>query len=155
MVFGIIFTIILIAAILIFGSGIINDLIHIIEESQVSGSIDNLQKKVSYIHSNADGSGAEFILSFPIHYKLCFFNSSNPESKFYSDKSRTWDPDQTTKLRINQSSFNSWCYEGSDNAGGHGYAFSYLDISTEKNFCASGGSKIYLVNKGGMVEIHL
>ncbi|MCJ7816312.1 MAG: hypothetical protein MUP55_00505 [Candidatus Aenigmarchaeota archaeon] len=153
LVFGIIFTIIVMAALLVFGWDQIANLFGFGGEAQTLRSIDNLNKKIDFIYRNAEGSRTEFTLAFPKDYKLCFFNSSNPAPKFYSDRSKTWNPDQTVKFRINQSGYNSWYYKGADDAGGHGYNFAYLDIPTEKNFCAVGGTKLSIINRGYTVEV--
>jgi hypothetical protein len=153
MVFGIIFTIIVMAALLVFGWDQIANLLGFGGEAQVLRSIDGLGKKIDFIYRNAEGSRTEFTLSFPKDYKMCFFNSSNPAPKYYSDRSRTWNPDQTVKYMINQSGFNSWYYRGSDNAAGRGHSFPYLDVPTEKNFCVPGGTKLSIVSMGYGVEL--
>jgi hypothetical protein len=150
-IFGIIFTIIVMVFLLVFG--LMYNPGPIEEEAQLGRTIKMLGERIDNIYRNAEGSRTEFMLSFSKNYRLCFFNSSNPESRFYSDSSMTWDPDQTVKFRINQSGYNSWYYKGEDNAAGYGYSFSYLAMPTEKNFCAIGGSKIYLVNRGIGVEV--
>lgn len=155
MVFGIIFTIIVMAVLLVFGWGQIANLFGFGGEAQVLRSIDSLGKKMDMIYRNAEGSRSEFTLSFPKDYKLCFFNSSNPAAKYYSDRSMSWIPDQTVKYRINQSGFNSWYYTGEDNAAGQGHNFPYLDMPTEKNFCASGGTTLSVVNMGYSVEVEI
>ncbi len=153
MVFGIIFTVIVMAVLLVFGWDQIANLFGFGGEAQTLRSIDSLGKKIDMIYRNAEGSRAEFTLAFPKDYRLCFFNSSSPAAKYYSDRSRTWNPDQTVKFRINQSGFNSWYYKGADNAVGNGHIFPYLDIPTEKNFCAQGGTRLSVVNMGYGVEV--
>ena len=155
MVFGIIFTIIVMAVLLVFGWDQIANLLGFGGDAQTLRSIDSLGKKIDFIYQNAENSRSEFTLSFPKDYKLCFFNSSNPAPKYYSDRSMTWNPDQTVKFMINQSGFNSWYYSGTDNASGRGHSFRYLDIPTEKNFCAPGGTKLSVVNRGYSVEVEL
>jgi len=147
MVFGIIFTLIVIGVLLVFGWGQIANIFGLGEEAQVANTIQNLGKKIDDIYYKAEGSRASFTLSFPKEYRMCFFNSSDPSPRFYSDRSRTWNPGQTTIFRINQSEYNSWYYKGNDEMG-RGYTFSHLDMPTENNFCAAGGSKIYIVNRG-------
>jgi|GEM_PF-717737 len=153
MVFGIIFTIIVMGVLIVFGWDQIATIFGFGGEAQIIRTIDNLNKKVDYIYRNAEGSRAEFTLAFPKSYSLCFFNASDPSPRFYSDKSMTWNPDQTVKFRINQSGFNSWWYAGGDTAQGKGYRFSYLEIPTAKNFCSLGGTKLSIVNRGYSVEI--
>jgi hypothetical protein len=153
MVFGMIFTIIVMAALLVFGWDQIANLFGFGGEAQLLRSIDSLNKKIDDVYRLAEGSRAQFTLAFPKSYSLCFFNASDPSPKFYSDKSKTWNPDQTVKFRINQSGFNSWWYSGSDTATGDGYRLSYLEIPTSKNFCSLGGSKLSIVNRGYSVEV--
>ena len=153
MVFGIMFTIIVMAALIVFGWDQIANLFGFGGEAQIMRSIENINKKIDFIYRNAENSRSEFTLAFPKSYSLCFFNSSDPSPRFYSDRSMTWNPDQTVKFMINQSGFNSWYYSGEDTAAGHGYAFRYLDIPTAKNFCSLGGSRLSIVNRGYSVEV--
>ena len=160
LIFGIIFTLIVIGALLVFGWDLIADFFGIGGESQVLRTIENLGKKVSEIYRLAEGSSEQFSLSFPKEYRLCFFNSSYPEERFYSDKSRNWDPDSTTKYSINASHYNAWYYKGENDAAGSGKRIPYLEINAEppppqnnNNFCALGGSKIYIVKKWEWVEV--
>lgn len=153
MIFGIIFTIIVMAMILIFGGEQIMNMAGLGAQAQVAKAMDNLQKKVDSFYRLAEGSGGEFSLSFPQTYKVCFFNSSNPARKLYSDRTMTWDPDSTVKYMINASHFNTWYFGGTDTASGQGKRIPYLDMPTDKNFCAAGGSKVYIKNIGGGVEI--
>ena len=153
LIFGIIFTIIVMGALLVFGWDQIANLLGFGGEAQTLRSIDNLNKKIDFIYRNAEGSRTEFALAFPKDFRLCFFNSSNPAPRFYSDRSMTWNPDQTVLFRINQSGFNSWYYRGENDAAGHGYGFAYLGIPTEKNFCVPGGTRLSIVNRGYTVEV--
>lgn len=153
MVFGIIFTIIVMGALLVFGWDQIANLLGFGGEAQVLKTIDSLQKGVEYFYRMAEGSGVEFRLDFPKDYRLCFFNSSNPADSFYPEKSMTWDPDSTTRYLINASGYNVWYYRGEDDAGGQGKRIPYLDTPTEKNFCATGGKMVYIVNRGYSVEV--
>ena len=155
MVFGIIFTLIVIGLLLVFGWQQIANIFGIGEEAQVASIIKNLEKRIDDLYYKAEGSRASFTLSFPKEYKMCFFSPSDLSPKFYSDRSMTWDPGQTTIYRINQSRYNSWYYKGNDDEAGDGYKFSHLEMPAgeqNKNFCAAGGSKIYIVNRG-MVQI--
>jgi hypothetical protein len=152
MIFGIIFTVIVISVILVFGGEQVANIFNLGGEAQILKSMDNLQKKVDSIYRLAEGSGSEFTLSFSKDYKICFFNSSNPADRF-SDKTSTWDPDQTVKYRINSSHYNTWYFSGSNDASGDGKRIPYLDMPTDKNFCAPGGSKVYIVKRFDGVEI--
>lgn len=147
-IFGImIFAVILIGIIIIFGS-YVNFPDPPSKGAMIQKTINNLNKKVDSIYRLVEGSGAEFSLTFSEDYEICFFNSSNPSP------TATWNPDITTKFRINQSRYNAWYFKISEgNVAGNGYRFAYLDMPTDKNFCAPGGSKIYILRTYNGVEI--
>jgi hypothetical protein len=153
LVFGMIFTLIVIGLLLVFGWEQIAGILGFSAEAQVLKNIDNLKNKVDDTYRLGEGSSEQFTLSFPKDYSLCFFNSSNPADRFYSDKSVTWDPDSTVKYLINASHYNVWYYAGSDSAAGKGKRIPYLEMPTENNFCATGGKKVYIVKKYDWVEI--
>lgn len=153
LIFGIIFTIIVMGALIAFGWPLIADYLGFGENAQVLKSIDSLGKKIDSVYRLAEGSGAQFNLSFSKDYRLCFFNSSNPAPRYYSQRSMTWDPDWTTKYSINASHYNVWYYQGQDDAAGQGKKIPYLDTPTDKNFCAPGGTALYLEKKYDWVEV--
>jgi hypothetical protein len=148
LIFGIIFTIILISVVLVFGGEQIASLFDLSGEAQVIKSIGNLESKVDEMYRLAENSGEEFRLSFSKDYKLCFFNSSNPQRHL----SAGWDLDSTVLYKINQSRYNMWYFKG-NSATGTGKAIPYMQIPTSKNFCSSGGSNVYIVNRGDFVEV--
>ncbi len=149
MIFGIIFTLILIGFILVFGGEQIANLLGLGTQTQVLKTIDNLQEKVDEIYRLAENSAEEFKLSFPKEYKLCFFNTSDPKQHL----SAGWNPDITMLYLINQSRYNIWFYQGNNNAAGQGKRIPYLDILTDKNFCVPGGSKVYVTKRWSGVSI--
>ena len=153
MIFGIIFTIIVMGAIIAFGWPEIAKVIGLGEESKVLKDIDNLNKKIDSLYRLAEGSEDHFKLSFSTDYKLCFFNSSNPASRYYSQRSMIWNPGTTTKYLINSSHYNIWYYNGQDESAGQGKRIPYLDMPTENNFCTPGGTTLYLVKKYDWVEV--
>ena len=149
LIFGIIFTIILISVILVFGGGVIADFFGMSGQAQVLKSIDNLGKKADELYRLAGGSSEQFKLSFSKDYKLCFFNSSDPQKHL----SAGWDPDGTVIYRIKQSGYNTWYYQGTNDAAGSGVKVSYLRTATADNFCVPGGSTVYLTNRGDYVSV--
>jgi|SRR3990172_2532244 len=153
LIFGIIFTLIVISLLLVFGGKQIADILGFGGQAQVLKSIDNLKNKIDYVYRLGDGSSDTFELSFPKEYRICFFNSSNPADRFYSEQSMTWDPDSTTRYSINRSQYNTWWYSGEDDRDGQGKRIPHLEMPTENNFCATGGKKVYLVKRYDSVEI--
>jgi hypothetical protein len=149
MVFGLIFTCIVISAILIFGWEQITNFFGIGSQAQLAKTAENLKKNVDSVYGLAEGSGAEFRLALPKEYRLCFFNSSNPAARFYASRANSWDPDTTTKYRINASGYNTWYFSGD------GVTIPHLDMPTNKNFCAPGGSDVYIVKRFEGVEIEM
>ena len=153
LIFGIIFTLIVIGLLLVFGGEQIANILGFGGQAQVLKTMDNLKNKVDDIYRLGEGSSEQFTLSFPKEYRLCFFNSSNPADRFYSDKSMTWDPDSTVKYVINASRFNVWYHRGEDDAAGSGKSIPYLEMPTENNFCATGGKKVYIVKRYDWIEV--
>ena len=153
LIFGIIFTLIVIGLLLVFGGEQIANILGFGGHAQVLKTIANLKNKVDDVYRLGEGSSEQFTLSFSKDFRLCFFNSSNPADRFYSDKSMTWDPDSTTKYLINASHYNAWYYAGSNSASGEGKIIPYLEMPTENNFCATGGKKVYIVKKWDWVEV--
>ena len=149
LIFGIIFTIIVISVVLVFGGEQIANLFGLSGEAQIIKSIGNLQSKVDEIYRLAENSGEDFKLTFSKDYKLCFFSPSNPQRRL----SAGWNPDSTVLYRINQSGYNIWYFKGSDSASGTGKSIPYMSIPSTKNFCSTGGSEVYIVNRGNFVEV--
>lgn len=149
MIFGIIFTIVVIGLVLIFGSGALQDLFCFGSDAQIIKEIKNIEKKVEDIYYLAENSGETHTISIPSSQKICFFNSSDPSPR-YTDSLHTWNPDSAYQRIIKNEGYNVWYYSGCRQ---NGYTIPKLDLPANKNFCAPGGSKIYILKKWDWVEI--
>ena len=142
MVFGLIFTICVMAMILFFGLDQIMSFFGMGQDSQLIREIKTIAQDVDRIYNMAENSGEPHTLSIPESTKICFFNSSNPSTRIYADDTISWKPDPAFKTIIKGDGFNTWYYAGSKKGG---YTINKLDMPTDMNFCAPGGTKIYIM----------
>jgi len=150
MVFGIIFTIFVMGIVLVFGWDQIASFFGMSAQAQVLRELKLVEQKVDSVYNMAENSGEPHTLSISSSNKICFFNSSDPSPRIYSDDSISWKPDPVYRTLIMNEGYNTWYYAGSKKSG---YAIQKLDIPTDKNFCAPGGSKIYIQRAHNGVEI--
>ena len=141
MVFGLIFTICVMAMILFFGLDQIADFFGFGTETQVHRELKEVAQDVDRIYNMAENSGEPHTLSIPESTKICFFNSSNPSPRIYADDSISWKPDAAFRTIIKSEGYNTWYYAGSKRGG---YAIHNLDMPSDKNFCAPGGTRVYI-----------
>ena len=151
MIFGIIFAIVLIVFILVFGTGALNDIFCFSADAQMVKELKNIEQSVGDIYYLAENSGDSHTISLPSSQKICFVNSSNPAPRRYSDATKTWDVDIVYQRIIKNEGYNIWYYGCGKKQSG--YSISRLEMPTENNFCATGGSKIYIIKRHDWVEI--
>jgi hypothetical protein len=150
MVFGIIFTIFVMGIILVFGWDQISNFLGFGVKAQISRELESIKQKVDKVYNMAENSEESHTLSISSPNKICFFNSSNPSARIYSDDSISWKPDPVYRTLIKNEGYNTWYYAGDTK---NGYTIPKLDMPTDKNFCAPGGSKIYIIRMYDGVEI--
>jgi hypothetical protein len=150
MVFGIIFTIIVMGLILVFGSGAITSIFCMGTDAQVQKTVTNMKNLVDDLYVLPSGSGDYFTLNLPSNTKLCFMNSTDPKPVFYPDPLKTWNPDRVYQIIIKEEGYNVWYHQCSGQSGDR---IEHLYINPDKNFCAKPGMKLYLKNAGRWVVI--
>jgi hypothetical protein len=150
MVFGIIFTIFVMGIVLVFGWDQILIILGFGEQAQMTNELKSINQKVDQVYNMAENSEKSHTLSISSSSKICFFNSSDPSARIYSDDSLSWKPDPVYRTLIKNEGYNTWYYAGNTKSG---YTIPKLDMPTDKNFCAAGGSKIYIIRKYNGVEI--
>lgn len=149
-IFGLIFTIIVMIMLIVFGSTILAFIFPQGNDAQLLRVIENMETVVDDIHFQSSGSGQYFTLNIPKNSKLCFVNSSHPDPTYYPDPKMTWDPDIVYQKMITDGGYNIWYETSSGESGGE---IKKLSIAKGKNFCAFSGMKIYLQNVAGRVTI--
>jgi len=150
MIFGIIFTIIVIALLLVFGSSQIRDLFCLSNDAIVVKAIKDLGTRVEELYLQAEGSSETFTLNIPDAYKICFINTDNP-----SFNSLGIDPVHKITIQSPDNKFNIWSFQcsGKYDSGQRGYRIKNLIIPDDNQFCVKSGAKLYLENKGDYVSI--
>jgi hypothetical protein len=152
MIFGIIFAILVMGMLLVFGSDVIVIIFCMGSDAQTQKTIQNLQTFVDDLYLLPSGSGDYFTLNIPKDSKLCFVNTSYPEPVFYPDPLKTWDPDRVYQRIIKDEGYNIWYHHCSGQSGGK-IDHLYIGSGNSKNFCARPGMKLYLENVGRWVAI--
>ncbi|RLI96668.1 MAG: hypothetical protein DRO99_04090 [Candidatus Aenigmatarchaeota archaeon] len=148
MVFGIIFAIIMIALLLVFGMDQIVNIFCVSNTAQTNKAVKDLENAVEDVFHLAEGSAMPFKIAIPRNAELCLINYSNPSPM------NNWNPDpdmyNIIRNRIQANQYNVWINYG---CGTHepGYRISYLRVS--ENFCVGLGEELYIENKGHYVSI--
>lgn len=150
MVFGIIFAIMVIGMILVFGADVTNIIFCTGNDAQIQKTIKNMQSVVEDIYVMPSGSGDWFTINIPKNFKICFVNSTDPRPVFHPDQQMNWDPDRVYQRIIQDEGYNIWFKHCGGESGGE---IKHLFISPEKNFCAKPGQRLYLENTGRWVAI--
>ncbi len=150
MVFGIIFAVLVISMLFVFGSDAIMGIFCMGSDAQVQKAIQNMQTFVDDLYVLPSGSGDYFTIGIPKDYKLCFVNSTDPKAVIYPDPQKSWNPDRVYQRIITEEGYNVWY---SHCRGESGTMIEHLFINPDRNFCAKPGSRIYLQNVGRWVTI--
>ncbi len=156
MVFAMIFTIIMIGAILALGMGQIQDFFCFGSNAQTNKAINDVESLAEEVFLLSKGSSKTYELPIPADTKLCFLNPESPEKVVpYTDTSMTWNPDRIVQELLTDPlspyrGSNLWIrYCGS--TAGEGYTIEYLRPS--KSFCAVQGVTLFFENSGPSVDI--
>ena len=148
MVFGIIFAILVIGMLFVFGIDQIANIFCVSNVAQTNKAVSDLENAVENVFNLAEGSAMPFKVSIPRNAEICFVNYSNPVPM------NTWNPDpdmyNIISNRITANRFNIWIKYGCGTSD-TGSKISYLRVS--ENFCAGLGTDLYLENKGYHVAI--
>lgn len=143
MIFGIIFTIIVISLLLVFGNRAISFIFCYSSDAQVSRTILSLESTVDDLYTLTEGNSNVFNLNIPGGTLVCFVNPNDPSPNLRGD----WNPDPVYQTIISEDGYTIW-YEHC--SGKSGRVIEYL--LPKENFCAGPGTGIYLENKGTWVE---
>lgn len=156
MIFAIIFTIVIIGAILALGLTQLQDFFCLGSTAQTNKAVNDVETLVDEVFILAKGSGKSFEMALPQDSTICFVNPDNPAPHPYLDTTLTWNPDQVVLEGIlndpssTQYGSNLWVYS-CGNALGEGLKMDHVIPS--KSFCAPSGTTIFIENVGGSVDI--
>jgi hypothetical protein len=149
-VFGMIFAIIVMAFLLVFGSDQIANIMCLGNVGQTSKSIKDLEKVVDDIQASGEGSSDTFRMRIPGNAEVCFVNPDDPRPSI----SGGWLPDPELypiiEQKIRTGNLNVWV-EYNCGSVEPGYVMDY--IVTDSNFCAASGETLLLTNLGIQVRV--
>ena len=148
LVFGIIFAIIIIALLLVFGIEQIVNIFCMGNIAQADKSVKDLENEVESVYNLAEGSARTFTVRIPGNARICLVNPDDPSPM------NSWAPDpdlyESIKYSIESKQQNVWIKYGCGTSD-DGYRIRYLQVS--ENFCAGSGTELYVENRGYYVAI--
>ena len=151
-VFAVIFTVILISALLVFGFNFIASLWEQHELQQMGQAVKDLQTTVnSWWITTGTGSVTTFDLQISESTTFCFVDRYDPSPNIQ----RGWDPNTIIQGMITEKTYNLWIYyqSGSKQIG---KIINHLNASENfGNFCADNGAQLKLENIGMWVEVSI
>ncbi|MBI4182223.1 MAG: hypothetical protein HY520_04625 [Candidatus Aenigmarchaeota archaeon] len=156
MAIAIIFTLIVIGVIIVFGFGQIGGLFCTGANAQLFKAVQDLEDTVEEVHVLARGSAKTYRVAVPSDTSLCFVNQTNPAPHPYTNPAYTWNPDPLVIDEFLQNPA-SPAYQAPvwmtpcGSVLGEGYQMKYL--SPSRSFCAPGGTTLLIENVGRTVDI--
>lgn len=147
-IFGLIFAILVMAFMIFFGSGMLEDFICVGNVGQTNHVIQNLEGLIDDIQASGSNSRKQFIMNIPRNAKVCFVDPENPGRNILGG----WNPDPNLYIEeeIKAQGYNLWIeYNCGTNPPGH--KLDYLVI--DENFCVGSKEIILLTNIGIEVRV--
>jgi len=151
LVFGIIFTIILIGFLFSVGIDQIISIFGVTGQAQIQGTVKNIERLVEELYHLSEGSSNTYTISIPAGSKICFLKPDDPTP----NPARGWNPEPfiyTHLIADNQSQYfgsNLWIYFNPKRQ--EGYKIPYLEPIY--NFCVTSGQELYFENRGVFVSV--
>jgi len=155
MAFAIIFTIIVIAFLLVFGYQQITQWLCFQEQAQALKTLRGIEDTAERNYEKGEDSTDRYKVSLPEDSSICFVDPQRPEKKIYSGNkaAQSWNPENldAAKVMIRNQGFNM-IYTVGCQAGLQGYKIDIL-FPSSGNFCARNGMWIIFTNKGLSVGV--
>jgi hypothetical protein len=154
-VFGIIFALIVMAFVILFGTGQITNIMCMGSVAQTSKEVKNLGAMVDDIQASGEGSSDTFPVRIASNAELCFIDTADPRPNIIGG----WLPDPDTypviEKKIQTEGLNIWI---NYNCGGTepGYVMDYIvtpEPGQAGNFCVHAGDTLLLTNLGTTVRV--
>jgi hypothetical protein len=149
-VFGIIFAIIVIAFVLVFGTGAIGNIFCVGNVATMDNSVQQLKTTLGNVYLLAEGSTDIYAIKVPQGSKVCFVN---PESPDINPLGGWLPPVETRNITLNnmrRGGYNVWI---DYNCGTQSPYYKINYMKPKQNFCLTGNANLYLENKGLWVEV--
>ena len=149
-VFGLIFTLILVAFLLVFGFNQIRDFFCLGSDAQVFKQVKDLEVVVEDLYTKTEGSSVPVDMRIPSDGSICFLNIDDYSRNF----AYGWDPSPyiiseiLNNPRHQDYQSNLWVKK----CGGE-EAYKIANLKSSVNFCTAKGDEIFLENKGFYVEV--
>lgn len=147
-IFGIIFALIVMGFVMIFGTGIFQDMMCVGNNGQVTKAYKDLEAVVDQVQALDDGSTKSFRMGIPTGSRICFVDPADPSHNITGD----WFPDPNLLIEeeIMDNGYNTWIEYGCGPST-DGFRMQYL--VTDKNFCTISGDRVLLTNIGVQVRV--
>ena len=139
LVFGIIFAIIIIGLLLVFGMEQIVNIFCITNTAQTNKAVKDMENAVDNVFNLGQGSAMPFQVSIPRNARICFVDPDNPIRMNNWNPSTDPDMYRIIMYRINASRSNMWITYGCG-TNRNEYRVSHLRVS--ENFCVGLGTEI-------------
>lgn len=146
-VFGIVFAIIVLIFILIFGAGQIINIMCLGNIGTTNTAVKNLEAVVEDVASSGQGSTDIFDVNIPDNARICIINPYDPSASVTGG----WMPDRDMLIgeEIQDRGYTLWIEY---NCGKTGDGYKIPSIITDTNYCVEGGEKLLLTNMGIKVK---
>jgi len=144
LVFGVIFSVIVIGFVIAFAVPLIMNSGCNQQQLQMSSVLNELKNKVSDVYLLSKDSTIQYTLNIPGSSKICFLDATAD-----NNPTEGWNVDDTRRQMIKDSQYNVWY---TDCSGEYGKSIAHLSHETGKSFCMQTG-KIWLENIGSSVEV--
>jgi len=160
LVFAMIFAIIFIGLLLVFGMGQITNMFCFNGNAQMDKAVKDLETEAGTVYNLAEGASKLFRVSIPAGSSICVINTTdpNPNDAGYWLPNTDQMPIITNKIRLR--SANIWI---NYNCGNNEQTYKIAHLKAVRSpgasgtgsFCALGGQSIYLENAGDYVAATL
>ena len=120
MVFAVIFAVVVVGLVLVFGMEQIINIFCFGSDAQAMSAIKNLENEVDNLYVLAEGASKRYDLGIPADAEFCFIDPSKADQ---ANILKGWEPDPVFVSLIRENSYNIWYTSCS---GKNGYKVPYL-----------------------------
>ena len=155
-VFGLIMAIIVMGFVLVFGTGLFEDMMCIGNVGQTNKAVKSLESVIDSVQALDEGSSDTFRVSIPTNAVVCFVDPDDPRPSIVGG----WMPDPelypVIKENIETGSYNMWIEYNCGSGTNPGYVVDRMvrpQPGQAGNFCVRAGDTLLLTNVGVHVRV--